>query len=164
MLKHLTLVAGLAIAVVLSIEAVWKPAQCNRLAATVERRTRTALEVDGISGKRLAERNLRELREGLEECPSDLELWMMTGANQQVLQRWNDAARSYRTLLRSSKRPEIYFNYGKVLWRSGERERGTEVLLHAVRTDPGLLNDLDDPAMRYATEEALHAGEEDVPR
>ena len=83
-----------------------------------------------------ARRNLEVLAKYETACDDDVDLYMEKAANERVLGRMQEAIASYENALEIDHRPEIYFNLGATQLQAGDRERGIENLVTAVRFHP----------------------------
>lgn len=108
------------------------PHNCNvnrkRLRASTERVARLT---DHFAAMRLARRNLDAASKAVQDCPHELDLYMIAAANLRALGRFPEAVEMYERALMVDRRPEIYFNLGLVELKLGRRSKAIEHLTTA---------------------------------
>jgi tetratricopeptide (TPR) repeat protein len=125
------------------------PAQCMTRVKTVEDQTRLALEASGnFQAVVLARQNIDVLRRCENHYPLDVNVYMLEGANFQIMQQLDRASAAYEKALRIDRRPEIYFNLGVVQLELKDREKARANFISAVTFAPTMLEEIPDITIR----------------
>ena len=80
---------------------------------------------------------------------------MFLGTNEEVLGMNQEALATYSRALRISPRSEIYLNLGLLQLKMGDRAAAIETLAEGVRFEPVLAEEIADPTVRAAVEDAV---------
>lgn len=132
-----------AVAVVAASMYAVPAVRCNRMEARLEKRTlRVFGGTDPSAIAPAVRRNLDDVVECLAVDPLNVNLYMIAGANDRAIKRFDDAAVAYRRALTYDRRPELYLNLGQTLIAANRREEGMKMLLTAARfyADEGRIN------------------------
>lgn len=142
-----------AISVFLTVIAPW---YINESKKAIEQTT-VALIRSGnpLGAVTTIRRNLERLDSAARLTPIDVELYMLRAANLRLLNRTEDAIRSYHTALLYDRRPEIYFNLGSVLLDAHQQKEGVENLALAARFRSDYLELIQEPSIREMVRKAV---------
>lgn len=137
-------VAAVAAAVLLGAWALWRwvylPVHCNAAVTDVDART-TMAEETASDYERLvrARRNLEDLAPLRRRCRADVRVFMLAGANEELVGRIEEAERSYEQALRTDQRPEVHAALARVQIRLGRIDAAIENFTAAARFDPNAI-------------------------
>lgn len=112
------------------------PFQDNLVMRDVEERMSIMDTVDSFRASQLARLNLADLDRVASSRRLDPAWYMYVGANCELLDRWEDAAKAYTDALAIDQRPEIYFNRGLVMLHLGRMAEAETDMIRAVRFNP----------------------------
>jgi hypothetical protein len=108
------------------------PFTCAMTVARITRATATAsADVKTPAGRSTVEHNLRMIRFALDRCPRDIELLILAGVNESIMERHSHAIAMFNRALRSGPRAEIYFNLGLSQLAVGDRDAALDSFLIA---------------------------------
>jgi tetratricopeptide (TPR) repeat protein len=125
------------------------PAQCMTRVKFVEEQTKLALAArTGLEAIVLARENIAVLRRCENHYPLDVNVYMLEGANYQIMSQLPRASEAYEKALRIDRRPEIYFNLGIVELEMKNRDRARTNFMSAVTFAPKLLEEVPDITIR----------------
>ena len=116
---------------------------CNRAEAAMEQQTLREFEIgDPIVVAPSVRRRLQAIDRCLETMPTDVQFYMLAGANYRLVTRYDEAKAAYMKALQHDRRPEIFLNLGQTLIAAGRREEGMTALLQAARfyADEGMID------------------------
>jgi hypothetical protein len=144
--------AGLvAIVAILAVHRlVWLPQHCN----VVKKQVALSLSPQWHQRDTPAAFSAGELAEpllvrALEQCPHDLNLLMLAGGAQEMMQRYAQALRFYDQALRFHRRPELYVAAGVAHLRLGEEEKALQSFVTAANfAGPNVLTELENQQLR----------------
>lgn len=125
-----------ALAVIVSLAAIARlvvpRVQCNREKARLRVEARAFRDMgDEYARTMRARRNVEVCRRCVALVPDDYLMWFLLGINEGVLQRPDDALRSFRQSLALNERPETYAEIALVELRRGNVETARELLIRA---------------------------------
>ena len=125
------------------------PAGCLIRVKRVENQTKLALDAAGnFQAIVLARENIDRLRHCENHYPLDVNVYMLEGANFQIMQQLDRAAAAYEKALRIDRRPEIYFNLGIVQLEMKHREKARTNFISAVTFAPRMIEEIPDITIR----------------
>lgn len=115
----------------------YEPHRCNAAITAVDVST-TVAAADANDYARLvrARSNLQRLAALGETCPTDVRVPMLTGANEELVGRPEDAIRSYDHALTIEQRPEIYVARASVQLGLGRLDEAVKSYVQAARFAP----------------------------
>ena len=146
-------------AVVVSAWAIfryaWEPVRCNAVVSQVEADTIAAEQLtDPYAQMQRARRNLARLASL--RCVAEVRVPVLLASNEELMERFEDAARHYEEALRMEQRPEIYMALGNVQVRLGRIDEAEETYLRAVRFYEPIIFQIPSDELRRRTGERLH--------
>lgn len=154
---------GLTIIVAAGVGALlwfaYVPLRCNALIVSAEHDTRSALTAEPWVQRARARRTLDLVTPCLKASPSQVDLWMLAGANLQILGRWEAAAAMYASGLKYDRRPELYLQLGRSLLQTGQTAAAVDALTQGVRFAPHVIREVADAQVRRAIYERLSGDE-----
>jgi len=142
-MKMLARVLSVAVAAVVCGAAIvkfaYQPFACSREMTRLTQLT-DAVEDTANDYERTmrARRNLERLSALRAECPTDVRVHMLTGANLEILGRPEDALASYQAALAADQRPEIYAAIGEIQIQLGRPEDAIASYVRAARFNRNL--------------------------
>jgi len=118
----------------------WLPYTCNRDKLAIEKVIGVLYPQQWSASSATRTRDLlQRIDDWRRHQPRDLDLLMERGASLRLLERYDEAAASYRLALEHARRPEIFLNLAESELANGHREAAILALLPAVRFDVTLL-------------------------
>lgn len=134
-------IAAVAAAAPICAWALWQwvyvPNHCNAAITGIDARTTAAEQTVGSYELLLrARRNLEDLARLRARCRSDVRVFMLAGANEELVGRLEDAERSYEQAMRTDQRPEVQAALARVQLRLGKVDAAVENFIGAARFDP----------------------------
>ncbi len=156
MIARLLVVAA---AIVVSAWAVfryaWEPVHCNAVVSQVEADTIAAEQLtDPYAQMRRGQHNLARI--AALHCATEVRVPVLLAANEELMERFEDAAGHYDEALRMEQRPEIYFALGNVQVRLGRIDEAVESYARAVRLHEPLIYEIPSEEVRRRTADRLH--------
>ena len=136
----------------------WDPLRCNAVVSEVEGATIAAEQLtDPYLQLRRARRNLERL--STLRCRNEVRVPVLLAANEELMERWPDAARHYEEALALEQRPEIHLALGNVQVRLGRLDAAVETYARAVRFHEPMIYQIPSDEMRRRTAERLGISE-----
>ena len=136
----------------------WRPHQCNAEISLLTARTDAAERTpDGYDRIVRARRNLQDLARLRDTCPTAVRVPMLTGANEELAGRPEDAERSYRSALSIEPRPEIYVAIAMVAIEQGRIEESIESYVTASRFAPATFENIPSHEIKERVRDRLGA-------
>lgn len=132
MIRVMALVLGLPLvgyAVFWQVERYW----LNHEKLTAETRTLAAVSLNSLHAAEIARENLARIEPFLRHHSTDLDVWMILGANHRILGRWEKAAAAYERALELEPRPEIHLNLGDSRLKLGDFDSALDHYAQSMR-------------------------------
>ena len=133
------------------------PLHCQRIVSRTETRTREAVAAFPEVRRSIARANIGALRRCEGRYPADINLYMLLGANYQIVEEWEAAIEVYETALGIDRRPEVYLNLGMCRMQVDQTERAMEAFVIACAFAPRMLDEVPDSAVREAVVQRIEA-------
>lgn len=93
-------------------------------------------------------RNLADLAELREHCPTEVRVAMLIGANEELAGRLDAAERSYRSALAIEQRPEIHVAIALVQIQTGRVDEAVASYVTAARFGPQIIDEIVNEELR----------------
>ena len=142
--------AAIAVSALVALHAlVWVPARCNVIEQVAQQTIMVAYrDWSGTTRAPGIARNvLSQIAGCLEKCPG-VNLYMIEGAADRLLDRKQDALIAYTKALHHGRRPEVYFNLGLMQAALGQFEQGAATLTLAGKFSSSLVDAIEDPILQ----------------
>jgi len=142
---------------------VLTPWRCNTVEGQVARSIDSVWEIrHTYRARRVAEEALPLLITSADSCPTNVNLWMLTGSALSILERWDVAVQAYRSALRFDRRPELYMALGLAQLQAGapKNDAISSLVTAAEFSGTDILKEVPDAEARWAAYSIVGARDE----
>jgi tetratricopeptide (TPR) repeat protein len=95
-----------------------------------------------LVGRNTARANIGALIRCEDSQPPDINLYMLLGANYQIVEEWDRAVAAYESALRIDRRPEIYLSLGTCHLETGEEQKAIDAFVAACAFAPAMIEEV----------------------